>query len=277
MLSLSTNWAAAQSSTPLPREQTSNRLVLPTPDLDLRNHPLQHLVDYAKEKQAYLRTVRDFTCRVIKRERIEGELRKFEHINMWVQEEVREGDRTLEPLKVFLEFIAPPEVAGRKVLYIDGQNEGKMLVRKGGRRFNYLIVRVDPNGDAASSESLVPITEIGFDRMLARMIRVLQDHMKIDPAAHNTRVEKFVRAKINGRLCTVFRVTHPQKQTDLHFHISSVYIDDELQMPVRIDAYDWPEQAGQRPPLLAEYTYTNLRLNVGLSPAVFNPKRVTGD
>ena len=36
------------------------------------------------------------------------------------------------PFSVYMHFLGPSQVKGRKVLYVDGQNEGKMLVRNGG-------------------------------------------------------------------------------------------------------------------------------------------------
>jgi hypothetical protein len=40
--------------------------------------------------------------------------------------------------------------------------------------------------------------------------------------------------------------------------------------------YDWPETPGQQPPLMAEFTYTNVALNVNLSDATFAPAILRG-
>ena len=70
----------------------------------------------------------------------------------------------VQPLSIYLRFLAPANVAGRKVLYVAGQNDGKMLVRNGGRHFDYVLAKIEPWGEAAQKESLVPITETGFNR-----------------------------------------------------------------------------------------------------------------
>ena len=260
-----------------PKRIVAKRLEAPSRVEVTEGHPLASLVKYARDEQAYLRsTLRDFTCRVAKRERIEGDLQPLHHIQLEVREEVRQGNRVVQPFSVYGEFLAPAKVAGRKVLYVDGQNEGKMLVRNGGKRFNYVVVEIDPYSPTALKESQIPITEIGFNKMLDRLIYLLEKHMDLDPTGANTKLEKFVKAKINGRICTVVRVTHPEKRDGLDFHVANVYVDDELHVPVRLDASGWPEKAGEEPPLEAEYTYTNLRLNVGLSDAHFDPKRVRG-
>jgi outer membrane lipoprotein-sorting protein len=45
---------------------------------------------------------------------------------------------------------------------------------------------------------------------------------------------------------------------------------------VRFDVYDWPETPGQQPPLVSEFTYTNVTLNVDLDDATFAPARLRG-
>src|SRR5690606_16761919 len=118
--------------------------------------------------------------------------------------------------------------------------------------------------EAAREETLVPVTEIGFNRLLGRMIEVLERHRLIDTAGDNTRAERIAGAKINNRPCTVIRITHPQRMNGLEFHVANVFVDDALHAPVRVDYSGWPKIAGNPAPLIAEYTYTDLQLNVGL-------------
>ena len=49
------------------------------------------------------------------------------------------------------------------------------------------------------------------------------------------------------------------------------FIDKELNIPVRYAAYDWPAAPGEEPPLMEEYVYVNVKLNVGLSDEDFDP------
>jgi hypothetical protein len=50
-----------------------------------------------------------------------------------------------------------------------------------------------------------------------------------------------------------------------------ISIDKELNLPIRFEAYDWPARPGHEPLLMEEYTYSNLRLNVGLKERDFDP------
>jgi hypothetical protein len=241
-------------------------------------HPLVSVLQYAREEQAYLeRTVRDFTCVLVKRERVEGDLQDYQYIEMQVREEIRNGDRVDRPMAIYLRFLAPKAVAGRRVIYVDGRNDGKMLVRNGGKHFDYVVTQIDPYGESAQRESLVPVPRSGFIDVLNQMIDVLERHVQADPSGQNTKVQRIPGAKVNKRPCAVIRITHPQKQKGLEFHVVNVFVDTELHLPVRVDISEWPAAAGQPPRLLAEYTYTDLKINVNLPDAAFDPARLRGN
>jgi hypothetical protein len=165
-------------------------------------------------------------------------------------------------------------VQGRKVLYVAGANNGKMLARKGGTRFNYVTIKLDPLGDTALEETPVPITDLGFDVQTASIIDLLENDIKQDPLGENTKVTFYKAAKVSGRLSTRISVVHEKQSAGLEFHRAEVFIDNELRVPIRIEAYGWPTVAGKQPPLLAEYTYTKLQLNVGLTDADFDPAKL---
>lgn len=233
-------------------------------------HPLAWVLKYAREEQAYLQSaIRDFTCRVTKRERIEGELQDHYAIDMRVREQALAGSEVVRPLSVFLEFLGPEHVEGRRVLFVAGQNDGKLMVRKGGRRFGYVVIDVELDGPAVKQESLMPINEIGFSHLLDRMIRTLEQDMVADPSGDDTIVEHIKGVAIDDRPCEMLRVTHPRRRDGLQFFSASVSVDTELHVPVRFDVYDWPDAPDGQPPLTAEFTYTNVTLNPNLDDAVF--------
>jgi hypothetical protein len=238
-------------------------------------HPLAPVLKYARDEQAYLKSaVQDFSCRLVKRERIDGRLQKYQYIDMEVREGQSQDGKVVQPLSVYLSFAGPPVVAGRKVLYVEGQHEGKMLVRKGGPRLSSAVLKLDPKGGNALSESLLPITEAGFTPMLGQLVAVLEMHAAADPTGANTQVEWFSHAKIEERPCDAVRIVHAKEQPGLAFYMANVFVDTELNVPVRIAAYGWPEKTGDQPPVLAEYTYTDLRLNVNLDDGAFDPERL---
>lgn len=245
------------------------------PAATISRHPLEAVIQYARREQNYLKqSVNDFTCRLVKRELIGGFLQDMQYIDMQVREELVADGRLVRPLSIYMHFLGPKLVAGRRVIYVKGQNEGKMLVRNGGRHFDYVIVRLDPDGENAREETLVPITQIGFTQLLSQMIAVLERHQKADPTGGNSLTERIAGAKIENRPCTVIRVTHPQPAKGLEFHVANVFVDNELHAPIRVDYSGWPKYPRGPAPLIAEYTYTDLKLNVNLPDAAFGRSRL---
>lgn len=239
-----------------------------------QSHPLAPALKLAHSTQKYvMQNVEDFTCVLVKRERIDGMLMRYQYLQMKVRHERASAGRVVSPYSVYLRYLAPKRIAGREVLYVDGWNDGKMRVRKGGGRFSYIKVSVDPMSDAAMGESRYPITEIGIASVIERLIVRIEDDMAADPEAKDTQVRFFKGAKVNGRFCTHICVEHPRALPGLDFFRANVYVDDQLHVPIRIEGYDWPETTDEPPPLLEEYTFTKLRLNVGLSDAEFSPAR----
>lgn len=269
--------ATPASATPTSATQVEAFRSAVTDPRPVADHPLARVLKFAHEERAYLQqAVRDFTCRVTKRERIEGELQDYYFIDMRVREQTDAGGQGTQPLSVLLEFLGPSHVEGRRALFVAGQNDNKLLVRKGGRRFGYVIMGVDPFGESVKRESLMPINEIGFSHLLDRTIRTLQQDVVADPSGDNTIVEHITTATINGRPCQMLRITHPRRRDGLQFYSASMTIDSELHVPVRFDVYDWPETPGEEPPLTAEFTYTNVTLNPNLDDATFAPAILRG-
>ena len=165
-----------------------------------------------------------------------------------------------------MKFLGPKELAGREVLYVDGANDGDMLVRKGGRRNAYLKLWIQPDGHLAMSENRYPVSEFGFERLLRRIIEVAET----DVAHGDSLVRYFENAKVDGRPCYGVEVTHPSFAKQFRFHVARVLIDDELGVPVHFASYGWPKNPGDELPLLEEYTYRQVRLNVGLADHDFD-------
>jgi hypothetical protein len=236
------------------------------------SHPLAPALNLARERIAHIReNVRDFTCILVKRERINGQLRDYEYLATKVRREHRQGDQIIEPFAVYTQYLAPKKIRGRKVLYVEGENDGKMLIRNGGSRFNYLTFKLDPNSAAALRESRYPITELGLDAFTGRLIEQTLSDIRNDPNGENSRIKFFDQASVDNRPCLHIQVVHPTRARHFSYHLASIYIDSELHMPIRVETYDWPKDGDDKPILQEEFTFTRLKLNVGLSDADFSP------
>jgi hypothetical protein len=171
-----------------------------------------------------------------------------------------------KPGGVYFKFIKPN--AGREAIYVAGRNGGKALVHDVG--IGKLIagtLALDPRGSRAMEDCRHPITEAG----IGHLIDTLQERWAAEMKPGETHVTIQPGAKVGDRVCTMIDSTHPNRAQGYMFHKVRVYVDEELGLPIRFEAYEWPRRPGAQPELLEEYTYAHLRLNVGLRDADFDP------
>ncbi len=236
------------------------------------NHPLVPALEIALERYAYISdNVRDYTCMIAKRERLDGQLGPYEHIFVKFRDERVQDGKVITPFSVYMKFLAPKSIEGREVLYVKGHNDGDVLVRKGGQRTSYIDLWLEPEGRMAMRDNHYPITEFGMKNMVARLIEIAQEDMRYGEC----QVDITKNVKLDGQSCTAIEVRHPVRRDYFRFHLARILIDDASQLPVHYSAYSWPENPGEGPQLIEEYTYRKLRINVGLTDQDFsrqNPK-----
>lgn len=170
------------------------------------------------------------------------------------------------PFSVYTKFLAPKASVGQEAIWIQGQNDGKIIAHPTGL-LNIKRVPLDPEGPLAMDGNRYPIYEIGFRNLLVKMVELGEKDM----AHGECNVEIKRNVEINGRVCTTLEASHPVKRDHFDFHIARIYIDDELNIPVAYEGFLWPEKAGEDPPLLERYIYTDIKLNVGLTSEDFDP------
>jgi hypothetical protein len=226
-------------------------------------HPLVPVLKMAYDGVERMeQEIEDYTCLLTKRERVRGRL--FDHETMYVKVRHRqvERGRVVRPFSVYVRFLRPERVKNREVVYVEGKNGGKMIVRNGGTRFEYITTALAPDSPTVLQQTRYPISEIGVLNLTRRLIEDGEYEMQ---HSDDCRVRIVPGAKINGRSCTLVQVAHPEPRETADYQMARILIDDQLVLPVHYSAYDWPDKEGGQPQLLEEYTYTNIRINVGLT------------
>lgn len=228
-------------------------------------HPLDPALTMAAKGLEYSKDkVRDYTATLVKRERVDGELQPYEYIFLKVR-----NSKPQVPFSVYMYFLKPTTAKGREVIFVKGRNENKMVVHEGGSKGQLLPnLNLDPKGYLAMQGQRYPVTEVGVENLMVQLL----ERGNRDRAAGTCKVQFRKGAKINGRECTLLQVTHPERRAPYDFHIAQIFVDDELGMPIRYAAYDWPKAEGARPELIEEYTYLNLKINAGLKEIDFDPE-----
>ncbi len=226
--------------------------------------PIDRALHVAEEGLRFIRSdVRDFTATMIKRERINGVVGKPE----FAEVKIRNGRASENiPFSIYMNFTRPNSIAGREVIFVKGHNDGKLIAHEGKGLIGNITAHLDPDGMLAMKGQRYPIYEAGIENLVYRLIEKGQR----DKTLGDAEVKFFEDVKINKRACTLIQVTHPKKRPEYDFYICRVFIDKELNVPIRYAAYGWPEKKGGKPTLEEEYTYLNMKLNVGLTDADFN-------
>ncbi len=229
--------------------------------------PLEAALRIAYEGRKRIQeAIRDYTCILTRRERVDGRQMGYETIFVKVRHPLEEQGRVVQPFSVYVRFLRPDRVKGREVIYVEGRNGGKLIVRNGGTRFAHITTSLLPDSPAAMQHTRYPITEIGVLNLTKRLI----ENGEQERGNENCEAKLVQGAKINGRSCTVVQVAHKVRGEGLAYKTARILIDDELVVPVHYSAYDWPQTEGGKLVLLEEYTYTDLRLNVGLTDRDFD-------
>lgn len=200
----------------------------------------------------YRDSFQDYTCTLIKQERINGQLRP----EQWI--EVKYADR---PFSVSMHWVKNAPL-GDRVLYVEGRHNGRMLVQPKGLLGKLVgtVLRV-PDGPEVMANTLRPVTMFGFRRSMESLLRVYT--LAATRGDNEMRFDGY--REVAGRRALVlerrlpFRKDYPAKTTIW-------YLDAEHLVPLGLKGYDWDDQ------LVCSYVYKDVKLNVGLKPTDFAPE-----
>lgn len=228
-------------------------------------HPLDDALEMAFDGLEYMRkNIHDYTAVLVKRELVDNQLGEPQYAAIKIRNE-RETDELSQPFSIYMKFLKPRAQAGREVIWVQGRNANKLLAHEGGL-LGVKTFHLDPDGWLAMKGQRYPVYDAGIENLILKLI----EKAERDKAAGECEVVTRPNANINNRCCTLIEVIHPVRQAPYEFYKAQVFIDNELQVPIRYAAYDWP-RPGQKPQLIEEYTYINIKINVGLTDADFDP------
>jgi len=232
-------------------------------------HPLDPALDLARKGlETVQKNIDDYECILVKRERINGELMDQQFIYTKVRNHKEQDGRVVAPFSVYMHFLKPTDIKGREVIYVEGQNNGKLCAHEGGVKGRLLpTVWLHPESSLAMKGQRYPITEVGVENLITKLIERGEREKRFP----NVEVSFKKNAKVNDRVCTVLEIRHPDQRPQYEFHLAQVFIDDELNVPIRYAAYGWPEK-GDDLPVQEEYTYMKLKLNQGFTDKDFDTK-----
>ena len=208
------------------------------------------LIDWALEH--YRESYRDYTCTLVKQERIAGQLKT----EQWIKVKFRE-----QPFSVAMAWVKNAPI-GDRVLYVEGKYNGQMLVRPAGLLYKLIGTQMrKPDGPEAMANTLRPVTMFGFRRALESLRRVYAL-----AASRGEGVCRFLGYReVAGRYALALERVLPPRE-DYPAKTTIWYLDAEWLVPLAVEGWDWDDR------LTCSYLYRDVKFNVGLTDEDFTPE-----
>jgi hypothetical protein len=210
------------------------------------------------EARLQFKKVRDYECRMIERERVNGRL---------LPETVMTMKARNKPLSIYLRCESPSTDKGLEVCYVEGWNRGMMCVHPTGIVGVLGFWSIDPHDSRAFEKNRHCITEAGFDNLLENTARYWDMERRL-----NKTLVHITDDEIDGRACTRIETIHPDRNAGSFYGYRCVlWLDKATHLPLGAETYDWPHSGGpEGGALLESYRYLNLRCNIGLDDDTFS-------
>ena len=199
----------------------------------------------------YDRTIRNYTGTFTKQERIKGELGPVQVIAFKFRQ---------EPFSLFMEWKENPLGADR-MLYVEGQNDDKMLVHPTGLLKWVKCLKLGPNSKQAKKSTLRPCEKFGFRRNMLEALKVYRLAKQNGELTTRSSGPK----TIDGREYLILERILPKKKGYPSGRLV-VRLDMEYLLPVQIECYN------RKGKLLGRYAFADLKFNTNLTDRDFHPK-----
>jgi hypothetical protein len=213
---------------------------------------------------ARLSAVPDYTAMFMKQERIGDELGEAQVIRIKLRH---------KPFSIYMKWLSRDK--GRELVFVEGQNDGKMLVHVGGWKSRLLpTLKIDPHESRAMAESRHPVTDAGLLEVARRCIAYRQRDLK---APSGVRCRMLDNQKFDDRACYCFIIEYDRPDLLDGYRKVVAHIDKEYSLPVSVKNYGWPQDDASlseteldAETLIEIYSYSEIRLHSQLAEADFS-------
>jgi hypothetical protein len=227
-----------------------------TPAAGTEENPVTRALRTIKDCQCKFANVNDYTCTFYKRERIKGQLTPLFVMSMKARS---------SPRSIYFKFDEPYK--GREAIYVEGRNDGKILAHEVGfTKFLSGTLEIEPTSARAMENNRHPITDAGIGALIHTVSR--RWAVELSPAESLLVFDP--NMMIGPRHCLSIESIHPHQKPDFQFYKVRLFIDTELNLPIRFEGYNWPTEEGGTAELVEEYSYIDLKINVGLGDIDFD-------
>ncbi len=219
-------------------------------------HPLTPALGHAKTSYEKAMALTGYEATFVKRE-IVGRTLVTQQVRMKVRH---------SPFSVYMYFENPHE--GREVIYVEGRNKNNLLVHETGLAGLIGTLELQPTGSQAMAENRYPITKAG----IANLVKAVMEQWTEETKFGETTVKYYKDAKVGDYTCKVIESIHPQPRKQFKFHITRLWIDDAGGLPVRVQQFGFPAAPDAKPPVIEDYTFSNIKPDVRLTDRDFDAR-----
>lgn len=195
-----------------------------------------------------------YTGIFVKQELVNGEL---------LDEQEMELKLRHAPYSIYLKWTVGE--VGREVLYVHGQNDGRIAAHGGGWKARLPTVALDPTGTLAMAESRYPVTKAGLLELAKTMIEVHKGDLE---KKNFSRCEQLPDQMFDNRPCHAFMIEYKDASLSATYRKSIALIDKEWSIPVYTRNFGWlngekpaTEEEHDTATLLEYYSYASLKFD----------------
>jgi hypothetical protein len=224
---------------------------------------LRKKMEMLERGRQFLDEIPDYTAQFSKQELVDGEL---------LEEQTMLLKCRHKPFSIYLQWLTGD--VGRELLYVEGTNDGEMLVHGGGWKARLPALSISPTSSLAMKESRYPVTSAGLKALVDIILRIHAD----DLVKNNIeRCDQLPDQDFDGRKCAVFVVYYKNAELSPTYRKSIVLIDKAWNIPLYTRNFCWP--ADQAPETAEElddatliefYTFTDIQFRQQLAEVDFD-------
>ncbi len=215
------------------------------------------------ETEAKLEKTAAYSAKFIKQERLGSSLTEMQVIQFRMFH---------SPKRISMKWEGGQD-AGQRVIYVEGENGGDMLVRKQkGFEARLGVIPLDPAGALALKHSRYPVTKAG----LLELTKVIREHRALDLKQDSGITAKMLeRQQLDGHEVILFTIEYdnyklaPDPQHE--YRKTLIYIDATTKFPVCVRTFGWPDKIhGSNPEKLDQTTLLELYAykDIDLAPRI---------
>ncbi len=217
-------------------------------------HPLAPALRHAKACLEKTQAMKGYECVFAKKEVVGKEM-----ISQTMKMKVRQ-----EPFSVYMYFLEPTK--GREVIFVEGKNDNKLQVHETGFASLIGTLSLSPDDPRVMAENRHPITKAGISKLLESVIAQWEEETKFG----ETNVQYFEDAKVGDYKCRVIESSHPQPRKQFPLHMTRLWIEEKSGLAVRVQQFGFPTKKDQKPPIVEDYSFTNIKPEIRLSDRDFD-------